>query len=46
MTPSLYLKGSAHLEEGLLGGNVDLYLIFQSPQKVAKIMGGMGSNHF
>ena len=32
---------SPHLEEGLIGGVVDLDLLFQSPQRDARIIGGM-----
>ena len=34
--------GSPHLEEEWIGGNVDLDLLFKSPQKDARIIGGMG----
>jgi hypothetical protein len=34
--------GSPHLEEELIGGVVDLYLLFQIPQKYARIIGGKG----
>jgi len=34
--------GSPHLKEKLIGGIVDLDLLFQSPQKDARIIGGMG----
>ena len=33
---------SPHLEERLIGGNVDLDHLFQIPQKDARIMGGRG----
>jgi hypothetical protein len=32
--------GSPHLEEELIGGVVDLDLLFQIPQKYARIIGG------
>jgi hypothetical protein len=32
--------GSPHLEEELIGGIVDLDLLFQIPQKYARIIGG------
>jgi hypothetical protein len=32
--------GSPHLEEELIGGVVDLDLLFQIPQKDARIIGG------
>jgi hypothetical protein len=34
--------GSPHIEEIMIGGNVDLDLLFLFPQKDARIMGGMG----
>jgi hypothetical protein len=34
--------GSPHIEEILIGGNVDLDLLSLFPQKDARIMGGMG----
>jgi hypothetical protein len=34
--------GSPHLEEELIGGDVDLDLLFQIPQKDARIIGGKG----
>ena len=34
------LLGSPHLEEGLIGGNVDLDLLSLFPQRCARIMGG------
>ena len=34
--------GSPHLEEETLVGIVDLDLLFKSPQKDARIIGGMG----
>ena len=34
--------GSPHLEEEWIGGNVDLDLLFKSPQKDDRIIGGMG----
>jgi hypothetical protein len=34
--------GSPHLEEELIGGVVDLDLLFQIPQKYARIIGGKG----
>jgi hypothetical protein len=33
---------SSHLEEELIGGVIDLDLLFQIPQKYAKIIGGKG----
>jgi hypothetical protein len=33
--------GSPHLEEKVIGGNVDLDLLYLFPQKDARIMGGM-----
>jgi hypothetical protein len=38
----LDLIGSPHLEEKMIGENVDLDLISLFPQKDARIMGGMG----
>ena len=34
-------KGSPHLEEEWIGGNVDLDLLSQIPQRYARIMGGI-----
>ena len=34
--------GSPHLEEEWIGGNVDLDLLFQIPQKDERIIGGKG----
>ena len=34
--------GSPHLEEEWIGGNVDLDLLSQIPQRYARIMGGIG----
>jgi hypothetical protein len=34
--------GSPHIEEIMIGGNVDLDLLSLFPQKDARIMGGMG----
>ena len=34
-------RGSPHLEEKVIGGNVDLDLLSLSPQKLARIIGGM-----
>jgi hypothetical protein len=34
--------GSRHLEEELIGGVVNLDLLFQIPQKYARIIGGKG----
>jgi hypothetical protein len=34
--------GSPHLEEELIGGVIDLDLLFQIPQKYARIIGGKG----
>ena len=36
------LLGSPHLEERWIGGNVDLDLLSQIPQRYARIMGGNG----
>ena len=36
------LLGSPHLEERWIGGNVDLDLLSQIPQRYARIMGGIG----
>jgi hypothetical protein len=38
----LDLRGSPHIEEILIGGNIDLDLLSLFPQKDARIMGGMG----
>ena len=38
----LDLMGSPHKEEELIGGNVDLDLLFQIPQEDARIIGGKG----
>jgi hypothetical protein len=38
----LDLIGSSHLEEKMIGGNVDLDLLSLFPQKDARIMGEMG----
>ena len=35
---------SPHLEERLIGGNVDLDLLSLFPQEYARIIGGMGRN--
>ena len=35
---------SPHLEERLIGGNVDLDLLSLFPQEYARFMGGMGRN--
>ena len=35
------LQGSPHLEERWIGGNVDLDLLSQIPQRYARIMGGI-----
>ena len=35
-------KGSPHLEERWIGGNIDLDLLSQIPQRYARIMGGIG----
>ena len=34
--------GSPHLEERLIGGNIDLDLLSLFPQRYARIMGGIG----
>jgi hypothetical protein len=38
----IYPIGSPHIEEKVIGGNVDLDLLSPFPQKDARIMGGMG----
>jgi hypothetical protein len=40
-TPRSRSKGSPHLEEKVIGGNVDLDLLSLFPQKDARIMEGM-----
>jgi hypothetical protein len=35
-------RGSPHLEEKVIGGNVDLDLLSLFPQKLARIHGGIG----
>ena len=34
-------RGSPHIEEKVIGGNVDLDLLSLSPQKLARIHGGI-----
>ena len=34
-------RGSPHMEENMIGGNVDLDLLFLFPQKLARIRGGI-----
>jgi hypothetical protein len=34
--------GSPHLEEDLIGGDLDLDLLFEIPKKYARIIGGKG----
>jgi hypothetical protein len=40
-TPRSRSKGSPHLEEKVIGGNIDLDLLSLFPQKDARNMGGM-----
>ena len=39
----IYPRGSPHIEEKVIGGNVDLDLLSFSPQKLARIHGGIES---
>jgi hypothetical protein len=39
----LYPQGSPHLEEKMIGGNIDLDLLSLFPQKESRIIGGIES---
>ena len=39
----IYPRGSSHLEEKVIGGNVDLDLLSLFPQELARIVGGIES---
>ena len=36
-------RGSPHIEEKVIGGNVDLHLLSLFPQELARIIGGIES---